>query len=245
MSAVAPQAPPRPRTSRPASPAAPSERATGARLRLAPAPASRHRGLFVVGVVSILAAGLTALLLLHTWAAQDGFTLAKLKRQQASLEATRTALLGTQQQLDSPGHLATAARALGMQPMSDPHFVTLRNGRVVARGTAAPPPAPTATSAGPDSGQGHRSRQRASHQAGSRHSATGPASSSHAGHNATHHAASGTASDQADRATRTGTDGPTTGARTHQAGNRRDTAGAGATRRQRHHHHHHNGGGTG
>jgi hypothetical protein len=147
MSAIAPQAPPR---VRPAAPGQPAGRATAARptLHLAPPPREQHRAVFVTVLVLLLGGALTALLLLHTWAAQDGFVVSKLQQQQAQLAATRTALVEREQRLEAPERLIRAARALGMQPMAAPRFVTLPSGRVVARGAVAPPP-PSPSAPGP------------------------------------------------------------------------------------------------
>lgn len=140
MTAVAPQAAAR----RAAGATAPQARPGTARplLQLAPPAPRGHRGLFVTGVVAILVTGLTVLLLLHTWAAQDGFTLSALEHQQAQLAATKTSLVGQEQQLEAPARLSAAAKALGMQPMTSPRFVRLRSGRVIARGSALLPAAP-------------------------------------------------------------------------------------------------------
>lgn len=150
MSALAPQAPARPRIPR-ADPQGARSGRTAPPLQLVP-PASRsRRGLFVVSLFVLLASGLTALLLLHTWAAQDGFTVAKLQHRHAQLQATAASLQSVEQRLESPAHLAAAARSLGMRPIADPRFVTLHSGRVVVRGTAVPVP-PVSTGTGTTAG---------------------------------------------------------------------------------------------
>jgi len=180
VSALAPQAPARPRVPR-AEPAGAADARSAPPLRLAPPVTSSRRGLFAGSLFVLLASGLTALLLLHTWAAQDGFTVAKLQHSQARLQATEASLQGVEQRLESPAHLANAARALGMQPIANPRFVTLHSGRVVVRGTAVAVPPVSAGAAGSAATAGatassaskpsHASRTtRSAHQSGVRSS---------------------------------------------------------------------------
>ncbi|MDQ1748370.1 MAG: hypothetical protein QOD07_2633, partial [Frankiaceae bacterium] len=64
---------------------APARAATAARPRLVAVPApTAGRVPFVLAVAGVLAVGLVALLLLHTLAAQDAFTVHKLTRQSAT-----------------------------------------------------------------------------------------------------------------------------------------------------------------
>jgi len=94
---------------------------------------------------------LVALLMLHTLAAQDGFTLHKLQRQSAGLADLEQQLTVANQQAQAPSTLAGRARALGMVPTGDLHVLRRRDGRVVAVATALvvarPAPAPSATPA--------------------------------------------------------------------------------------------------
>jgi len=105
------------------------------------APAG-HLVAFTVAVVAVLAAGLTLLLLLHTWAAQDGFRLARLQQQQGRLATQLQTLQGADQQLAAPRHLQAAASQLGMRPAADPTIVRLHDGRLAAREVAVPLPPP-------------------------------------------------------------------------------------------------------
>jgi len=155
MSAVAPARP----TSRAAAPArtpAPRGHAPGARsqprpaLRLVAVPrAAAARLPFALLVAAVLGSGLVALLMLHTLAAQDGFTLHKLQRQSAGLADLEQQLTVANQQAQAPSALAARARALGMVSTGDLRVVRRRDGRVVAVATAVvvarPAPAPAAT----------------------------------------------------------------------------------------------------
>jgi len=163
MSAVAPARP----TSRAAAPArTPAPRRThapghapGSRsparpaLRLVAVPrAAAARLPFALLVAAILGSGLVALLMLHTLAAQDGFTLHKLQRQSAGLADLEQQLTVANQQAQAPSTLAARARAIGMVPTGDLHVVRRRDGRVVAVASAvvvarpAPAPSPSAAS---------------------------------------------------------------------------------------------------
>jgi hypothetical protein len=118
-------------------------RASRPPLRLVEAPPSpQSRVAFVVLVGGILGSGLVVLLLLHTLAAQDGFTLHRLQRQTAALADTEQGLALANQQAAAPGALARRARALGMVPTGELKIVRRRDGRVVGIGTAAYVPAP-------------------------------------------------------------------------------------------------------
>ena len=156
MSAVAPARP----TTRAAAPARTSAplrgHAPGSRsqarpaLRLVAVPrAAAARLPFALLVAAVLGSGLVALLMLHTLAAQDGFTLHKLQRQSAGLADLEQQLTVANQQAQAPSTLAARARAIGMVPTGDLHVVRRRDGRVVAVATAVvvtrPAPAPTAT----------------------------------------------------------------------------------------------------
>src|SRR3954465_2531693 len=106
-------------------------------LRLVAAPrAAAARLPFALLVAGILGSGLVALLMLHTLAAQDGFTLHKLQRQSAALSDLEQQLTVANQQAQAPSSLATRARALGMVPTGDLHVLRRRDGRVVAVATA-------------------------------------------------------------------------------------------------------------
>jgi len=119
-------------------------------LRLVAVPrAAAARLPFALLVAAILGSGLVALLMLHTFAAQDGFTLHKLQKQSAGLADLEQQLTVANQQAQAPSSLAARARALGMVPTGDLRIVRKRDGRVVAVATAVavvrPAPKPTAT----------------------------------------------------------------------------------------------------
>lgn len=138
MSALAP-AHSRPAAARGRSHATPARtapaRTTPARpaLRLVPYVRSTARRLpFVVLVGSILSAGLVSLLMLHTLAAQDAFTLHSLQRHAAALADTEQQLAVADQQAAAPTALAARARSLGLVPARSLKITKRRNGTVVA-----------------------------------------------------------------------------------------------------------------
>lgn len=109
-----------------------------AELRLVPAVARAPRAPFVALVLTLLALGLLALLMLNTVLAQDAFRLHDLQRR-------GLAVVDRQQELDqllarqrTPALLASRAAALGMVPGSADSFVRLADGRVVAVLSPAP-----------------------------------------------------------------------------------------------------------
>ncbi len=114
------------------------------------APRRAAKAPFVVLVLSLLTAGLLALLLLNTVLAQDSFVLHALEKRTAELADEEQAL---QQQVAAeaaPQVLAPRARALGMVPSQNPVFLRLADGRIlgVPRPAAAPVvPKPAATPA--------------------------------------------------------------------------------------------------
>lgn len=103
------------------------------------------------------------MLLLHTLAAQDGFSLAKLQAEQGTLATLHQELAGVDQRLGSPARLQAAASQLGMVPATDPAFVRLRDGRVI--GHPAPPP-PVQPAAPVAHAHGSASQHATGHSAG-------------------------------------------------------------------------------
>jgi hypothetical protein len=100
---------------------------------------------FAVLVGGILAAGLVALLMLHTLAAQDAFKLHDLQAQQGELTNTEQELALALQQQEAPRSLAARARDYGMVPTGSIAFVKVRpHGKIVGVVEPAPPPAPPA-----------------------------------------------------------------------------------------------------
>ncbi|HET6909503.1 MAG TPA: hypothetical protein VFH54_09210 [Mycobacteriales bacterium] len=95
---------------------------------------------FVILVVAILGAGLVTLLMLHTLAAQDAFTLHDLQHKAAALSDAEQQLSVDDQQAAAPSTLASRARALGMVPTGSLTITHRRGGEVVAVSRAVPPP---------------------------------------------------------------------------------------------------------
>ena len=105
------------------------------RLVVAPAvaPAAGPRRLpFVLTLVTLLAVGLGALLLLNTVMAQDSFRASRLAQQSAQLQAQRQALSEQVDRLQSPQSLAQRATALGLVRQTDPPILDLGTGTVTA-----------------------------------------------------------------------------------------------------------------
>jgi hypothetical protein len=105
---------------------------------------------FVLAVAAVLAAGLVALLLLHTLAAQDAFTVHQLQHRTSALADQEQALAIAGEQAQAPTSLASRAAALGMIPATSLTVARL-HGRPVAVLSAAPlpMPAPAAPAATP------------------------------------------------------------------------------------------------
>jgi outer membrane biosynthesis protein TonB len=101
----------------------------------------------VLAVAAVLAIGLVALLLLHTLAAQDAFTVHKLQHRTAALADQVQALTIENEQAQAPSSLAARAAGLGMVPATS-LTITQLHGRPAAMLSAPPlpPPAPVATS---------------------------------------------------------------------------------------------------
>lgn len=116
------------------------------RLVVVPRPTA-GRVPFVLAVGGVLAIGLVALLLLHTLAAQDAFTVHKLTYRSASLADQEQALTVANEQAQAPSSLALRASGLGMVPAQSLR-VTRLHGRPAAL-LYAPEPLPPAPSATP------------------------------------------------------------------------------------------------
>jgi len=108
---------------------------------------------FVVLVGGLLLAGLIALLMLHTLAAQDAYRQTSLQQRLAALTDVEQHL-EQQVQLDSsPVILRQRAKALGLVPSVVTGYRRLANGRVIAHEVATAPvvaipaPEPTASAA--------------------------------------------------------------------------------------------------
>jgi outer membrane murein-binding lipoprotein Lpp len=140
---------------------------------------------FAVLVGGILLAGLMALLLVHTLAAQDAFRVHDLNQRLATLKDSEQQLAISAQQAASPTELRARAEALGMRPSQIDGYRHTKDGRVVGTLTAipqsviAPVPTPTATTA---------AHKPAGSKPGSKASkARTKATAGHAGHHAKGH----------------------------------------------------------
>jgi hypothetical protein len=144
MSALAPARlrparPPRPAGPKPAqAPSRPALRLVSGRL-VSGAPVVAAKVPFAVLIAAILGGGLLTLLMLHTLAAQDAFTVHDLQHRTAALADAEQQLELADQQASAPSNLAAHARALGMVPTGSLKFVH-RGGRVVGVATAELPP---------------------------------------------------------------------------------------------------------
>jgi len=138
---------PRPAKPRPARPGtAPPSRAAVARPHLVVVPRpTAGRVPFVLAVGGVLAVGLVALLMLHTLAAQDAFTVHKLQHQSAGLADQEQALTIANEQAQAPTSLALRATGLGMVPAATLTVTRLHGRPVVLLSAPKPPPAPVAT----------------------------------------------------------------------------------------------------
>jgi hypothetical protein len=90
----------------------------------------RPRAPFVMLLITLLAAGIAAILWLSTDAEQGAFALSALQARQAQLNDQRQALLLAVQAQQDPATLAARAGALGMVADPNPAFVELPTGLV-------------------------------------------------------------------------------------------------------------------
>ena len=103
-----------------------------------PRPSVAARVPFAILVGLILVGGLVGLLMLHTLAAQDAFTLHDLQHRSAALSDTEQELALADQHNQAPSTLAARARALGLVPAGSLRIQRRADGRVVAVSSAAP-----------------------------------------------------------------------------------------------------------
>jgi outer membrane murein-binding lipoprotein Lpp len=157
---------------------------------VAPRATVAGRTPFAVLVGGILLAGLMALLLVHTLAAQDAFRVHDLNQRLATLKDTEQQLAISAQRAASPTTLRARADALGMRPSQIDGYRHTKDGRVVSTLTAipltvsAPVPAPTATAPATRKPAGHKAGKKPAAKAGA---TTATATKATAGHTA-HHA---------------------------------------------------------
>jgi outer membrane murein-binding lipoprotein Lpp len=151
---------------------------------VAPRAAVAGRTPFAVLVGGILLAGLMALLLVHTLAAQDAFRVHDLNQRLATLKDSEQQLAISAQQAASPTELRARAEALGMRPSQIDGYRHTKDGRVVGTLTAiplpvsAPVPTPSATTV---------AHKPASSKASKASKAGTKATAGHAGHHAKGH----------------------------------------------------------
>jgi hypothetical protein len=105
---------------------------------------------FALLMGAILAAGLVGLLLLHTLAAQDAFTIQRLAARQSTLSDTVQQLSLAEQQQQSPTALAARARSLGLVPTGSIAFIKLGHRHRIV-GVVRPAPAPPVAQPAPAS----------------------------------------------------------------------------------------------
>jgi hypothetical protein len=125
----------------------PAARSRRPRLVLvAPNRSTAGRLPFALLIGAVLVTGLLTLLMLHTLAAQDGFTVTKLQDRQKALIDQEQSLEQTVQSDSSPASLRARATALGMVPSVVNSYHRMRDGRAIGLETPViPAPAPVTT----------------------------------------------------------------------------------------------------
>lgn len=112
--------------------------AARAGLRLvAPVRVRAARTPFVVVVMTVVAAGLTGLILISTVLQSQSFELSRLQADSSSLSTRQDALSAEVAKERSPSAIADAALELGMVPSATPVFLNLSKGSVVGKPKAA------------------------------------------------------------------------------------------------------------
>lgn len=120
-----------------AAPLARAERLVPPGLRLMPERvAATRRVPFVLLVVSLLAAGLIALLLLNVALAQDSYRLHQLQKETSLLAEEKRGLQRAVALESQPSALAEKAKQQGMVPAGDPAYLDVSKGK--ARGKPEP-----------------------------------------------------------------------------------------------------------
>lgn len=117
-----------------------SHRAARPHLRMvSPLRAERaSRGVFALVVLTVLAAGMLAVLLINTSLAQGAFTVSELKSEQGQLMQQEQSLTEAVAALAAPESLETRARELGMLPSENPVFLDVSTGKVLGKPKPAP-----------------------------------------------------------------------------------------------------------
>lgn len=109
-----------------------------ARLTVVPSRVQKApRAPFVILVVLLLAGGVAGLLAFNTSMQQASFEATALETRAEALAAEQQSLSMELEHLRDPQRLATAAKALGMVPPTNPAFVRLSDGRILGEPMAA------------------------------------------------------------------------------------------------------------
>jgi hypothetical protein len=107
---------------------------------VAPPRAERaSRGVFVLIVVALLAAGFLTNLLINTSMAQGAFRIGDLQREATRLTEAQAVLREQVAALSAPTVLEAKARALGMVPTDSPVFLSVPDGKVIGQPAPAAP----------------------------------------------------------------------------------------------------------
>jgi hypothetical protein len=85
-------------------------------------------------VTLVVVAGFVAILALNMATAQGAFTVALLEEEASTLAEREQSLMQQVALIESPGALATKAKALGMQPAEGGSYIRLEDGTLVGPG---------------------------------------------------------------------------------------------------------------
>jgi outer membrane murein-binding lipoprotein Lpp len=158
---------------------------------VAPRATVAGRTPFAVLVGGILLAGLMALLLVHTLAAQDAFRVHDLNQRLATLKDTEQQLAISAQRAASPTTLRARAEALGMRPSQVDGYRHTKDGRVVSTLSPIPltvtAPVPTATAPATRKPAGHKAGKKTAAKPGATTATATKATAGHAAHHAKGH----------------------------------------------------------
>ncbi len=110
------------------------------RLRVvAPVRSNASRTPFVVVVLTMISLGLVGLIFMSTVLQGQAFELAKLDRENTSLQTQQESLTHDLNALKSPAGLASSAIMYGMVPNANPVFLRLSDGKVIGKADPALP----------------------------------------------------------------------------------------------------------
>jgi hypothetical protein len=124
-------------------------------LRVVPeAPFAPPKAPFVALVLGLLGAGLIALLVLNTAAAEDSYKLQRARQRDAALQLRQEQLQQQVDAMDNPAALAKRAQELGMGPAGNPAFIRLPEGTILGQPEAAQPLPSRSASASPSPNAG-------------------------------------------------------------------------------------------